>query len=127
MTIKQAAFRRQAAKLTAIILVFVVYGFARVPEPSESELTALAEGFHFRTAPLPTLSGETQKTIRDVTPSLRRVTGWISSVGAGVALNDLDGDGLPNDTCYVDTRIDKVIVGPLAAPPARYQPFTLDP
>ena len=34
-------------------------------------------------------------------------------MGAAVALNDLDGDGLPNDACYVDTRIDKVIVAPV--------------
>jgi hypothetical protein len=127
MRIKEGAFRRQAAKLTAIVLVFVVYGFARMPEPSDFELAKLAEGFHFRVTPLPTVGGETQKTIRDVNPSLRRVAAWISSVGAAVALNDLDGDGLPNDTCYVDTRIDKVIVAPVPGTPARYQPFTLDP
>ena len=126
MTIKEGAFRRQAAKLTAIVLVLVVYGFARVPEASESELAKLAEGFRFRTSPLPTMSGETQRTIRDVNPSLRRIAGWVSSVGAAVALNDLDGDGLPNDVCYVDTRIDKIIVSPVPGTPARYQPFTLD-
>lgn len=127
MTITDGAFRRQAAKLTAIILVFVVYGFARMPEVSESELAKLAAGFSFRAAPLPTLNGEPQKTIRDVNPNLRRISGWISAVGAAVALNDLDGDGLPNDACYVDTRIDKVIVTPVPGTPARYQPFTLDP
>jgi hypothetical protein len=127
MTIKYSAFRRQAAKLTAIVLVLVVYGFARVPEPSESELAKLAEDFHFRATPLPTLTGQTPKTIREVNPSLRRVAGWVSSVGAAVALNDLDGDGLPNDTCYVDTRIDKIIVEPVPGTAARYQPFTLDP
>jgi hypothetical protein len=127
MMIKEGAFRRQAAKLTAIILVLVVYGFARVPKASESELAKLAEGFNFRSSPLPTLSGETQRTIREVNPSLRRIAGWVSSVGAAVALNDLDGDGLPNDACYVDTRIDKVIVAPVPGTPARYQPFSLDP
>ncbi len=127
MTIKESAFRRQAAKLTAIILVVVVYGFARMPKPSESELMKLAEDFRFRAAALPTMSGETQKTIRDVNPSLQRIAGWVSVVGAAVALNDLDGDGLPNDVCYVDTRIDKVIVAPVPGTPARYQPFTLDP
>src|SRR5215217_5286445 len=127
MTIIEGAFRRQAAKLTAIILVLVVYGFARMPETSESELAKLAEGFHFSAAPLPTLSGETQRTIRNVNPSLRRVDAWISSVGAAIALNDLDGDGLPNDACYVDTRIDKVIVTPVPGTPTRYQPFALDP
>src|SRR3712207_6541390 len=118
-------FRRHAAKLTAILLVLVVYGFARVPKASESELAKLAEGFRFNAAPLPTLSGETPKTIRDVNPSLQRVSGWISSVGAAVALNDLDGDGLPNDACYVDTRIDQVIVAPVPGTPPRYAPFTL--
>ncbi len=127
MMIKEGAFRRQVAKLTAVVLVFVVYAFARVPVASESELEKLAADFHFRATPLPTLSGETSKTIRDVNPSLRRVAGWISSVGAAVALNDLDGDGLPNDTCYVDTRIDKVIVAPVPGTPTRYQPFALDP
>jgi hypothetical protein len=38
MTIKEGAFRRHAAKVTAIVLVFVVYGFARVPKASETEL-----------------------------------------------------------------------------------------
>src|SRR6185503_4476946 len=122
-----STFRRQAAKLAAILLVLAVYGFARMPEASKAELEKLAEGFHFSAAPLPTLSGETQRTIRDVNPSLRRISGWVSSVGAAVALNDLDGDRLPNDACYVDTRIDKVIVAPVPGPPARYQPFTLDP
>ena len=127
MTMYEGAFRRQAAKLTAIVLVLVVYGFARVPEPSKAELAKLAEEFHFRASPLPAVSGETPKSIREVNPSLRRVAAWISSVGAAVALNDLDGDGLPNDACYVDTRIDKVIVTPVPGTPARYQPFTLDP
>ncbi len=119
--------RRQAAKLTAILLVFVAYGFARIPAASESELAKLAEGFRFSAAPLPELSGEPTRMIRDVNPSLQRVAGWVSTVGAAVALNDLDGDGLPNDACYVDTRVDKVIVAPVPGTPARYQPFTLDP
>ena len=127
MTMKEGAFRRQAAKVTAIVLVLVVYGFARVPKTPESELTKLAENFRFRTSALPTLSGETHKTTREVNPSLRRIAAWISSVGAAVALNDLDGDGLPNDACYVDTRIDKVIVAPVPGTPARYQPFSLEP
>ena len=127
MRIREGAFRRQAAKLTAIILVFVVYAFARTPVPSTSELVKLAEAFHFRASPLPVLSGEAQRTIRDVNPSLRRVAGWVSSVGAAVALNDLDGDGLPNDACYVDTRTDKIVVAPVPGTPARYQPFTLEP
>ena len=46
-------------------------------------------------------------------PSLKTIESWISAVGAAVALNDLDGDGLPNDVVYVDTRTDRVIVAPV--------------
>jgi hypothetical protein len=52
----------------------------------------------------------------------------MSSVGASVALNDLDGDGLPNDLCVVDPRTDQVIVTP--APDEnknRYETFELSP
>jgi enediyne biosynthesis protein E4 len=43
-----------------------------------------------------------------------------------VALNDLDGDGLPNDICYLDVRTDQVIVTPAPGTGARYQTFALD-
>ena len=78
---REGAFRRQAAKLTAIVLIFAAYGFARLPVASESELAKLAERFRFRTSPLPELStGETPRTIREVNPSLRRIAGWVSVV-----------------------------------------------
>ncbi|HEX7287050.1 MAG TPA: CRTAC1 family protein, partial [Candidatus Angelobacter sp.] len=67
------------------------------------------------------------KTIRAVNPRLARLSAWISSVGASVALNDIDGDGLPNDVCYVDTRTDQVIVAPVPGTPQRYKPFVLNP
>jgi hypothetical protein len=52
---------------------------------------------------------------------------WVSSVGAAVALGDVDGDGLPNDTCLVDPRSDEVVVMPVPGTGQRYQPFSLDP
>ena len=60
-------------------------------------------------------------------PSLKRIESWISSVGAAVALNDLDGDGLPNDVVYVDPRTDRVIVAPVPGTGERYEPFALGP
>ncbi|HET6899693.1 MAG TPA: CRTAC1 family protein, partial [Vicinamibacteria bacterium] len=48
------------------------------------------------------------------------------AIGSGVALNDLDGDGLPNDLCLVESRTDQVIVAPVPRTGARYQPFALD-
>ncbi|MDY7015145.1 MAG: CRTAC1 family protein, partial [Cyanobacteriota bacterium] len=59
--------------------------------------------------------------------SLERHSAWISAVGAAVALNDLDGDGLPNDVCYVDPRSDRAIVAPVPGTAQRYQPFSLEP
>jgi len=57
---------------------------------------------------------------------LDRVSGWVSVVGAAVALNDLDGNGLPDDVCYVDPRTDQVIVAPAPGTVERYSPFELD-
>jgi len=56
---------------------------------------------------------------------LEDFSAWISSVGASVALNDLDKDGLANDVCYVDPRTDRVIVAPVPGTPPRYEPFAL--
>ena len=65
--------------------------------------------------------------MRAVNPNLERISGWISSVGAAVALNDLDGDGLPNDLCHVDPRIDEITVAPVPGTGERYAPFALSP
>lgn len=126
MTLSVELARHYAARLLALVLMLAVYSFARVPVASEDELAALAKGFRFSRAPLPTFEGVGKKGIREVNPSLRRIAGWVSAVGAAVALNDLDGDGLPNDACYVDTRIDKIIVAPVPGTPQRYAPFALD-
>ena len=64
-----------------------------------------------------------EQGLRPVSPS----RGWISSVGAAAALEDLDRDGLSNDVCFVDTRTDMVIVAPVPGTGGRYKPFALDP
>src|ERR1700753_3820151 len=51
--------------------------------------------------------------------------GWISAVGAAVALTDLDGDGLTDDVCWVDPRVDRVLVAPAPGTDPRYPLFTL--
>src|SRR5262249_379209 len=68
-----------------------------------------------------------QKLSRRVHPSLERVAGWVSVVGAAVSLNDLDGNGLPDDVCYVDPRTDQVILAPAPGTSQRYDPFELEP
>ncbi|HEY4426301.1 MAG TPA: CRTAC1 family protein [Pyrinomonadaceae bacterium] len=127
MTTVTNIVRRYAARLVAIILIVSLYELARLPELSYAERAKLAAGFSFVQSPLPELAGQSSRSVRAVHPSLERISAWVSSVGASVALNDIDGDGLPNDVCYVDTRTDRVIVAPVPGTPSRYQPFTLDP
>jgi enediyne biosynthesis protein E4 len=120
-------FARHARRILALGLIACLYLLARLPELSNSERAQLAARFRFEKSVLPEVPGPEQRSVRPVNPSLRRISSWISSVGAAVALNDLDGDGLPNDVCYVDARTDQVIVAPVPGTPARYQPFVLNP
>jgi len=127
VTTFRGVLRRHGARLVALTVILGLYGFARLPEVTESERAALAARFSFSRATLAELPGVPPRFVRPVHPSLERISAWISSVGAAVALNDLDGDGLPNDACHVDTRTDQVIVSPVPGTPHRYPPFLLDP
>ena len=118
-------FSRHAARFVAVAIISVFYFLARQPELSDAERIRLGSEFAFRSFPLPELPGRPQ-TIRTVSPSLRGIAGWVSSTGAAVALNDIDGDGLPNDLCLVDPRTDSVTVSPVPGGEARYKPFALD-
>ena len=127
MTALAKVFRLYAARMTALAVIFAIYGFARLPSLSEPERAAISSRFAFTRLALPELGNRPQRYVRAVHPDMQRIAGWISSVGASVALNDLDGDGLPNDVCEVDTRTDQVIVAPVPGTPARYNAFELDP
>jgi hypothetical protein len=119
--------RRHGTRLIALALIVGLWGLARLPEATEGERAGLASRFAFARATLPEVSGPPHRAVRPVHPSLDRISAWISSVGAAVALGDLDGDGLPNDVCHVDPRTDQVIVAPVPGTGARYQPFALTP
>lgn len=112
---------------SAILIVVGLYFATRLPEVSGKERLSLTSHFQFQRSVLPQVPGYPSKTVRAVNPRLTKVAGWISTVGAGVALSDIDGDGLPNDVCYVDTRTDQVIVTPVPGTPERYKPFVLNP
>jgi hypothetical protein len=126
MRFLESQFQRHARRLVAIALLGTLYLLARLPNISYAERQRLASQFRFDRATLPVVPGPEVRSVRPVHPSLRHVAAWISSVGAGVALSDLDGDGLPNDLCYVDVRTDQVIVAPVPGTGARYRPFALD-
>ncbi|HEX7286063.1 MAG TPA: RNA-binding protein, partial [Candidatus Angelobacter sp.] len=96
--------KRRLKQISAVLILIGLYLGTRLPGVSARERLALAGNFQFQRSVLPQVPGFPTKTIRAVNPRLARLSAWISSVGASVALNDIDGDGLPNDVCYVDTR-----------------------
>jgi hypothetical protein len=113
--------------LVALLLVGLTYSVARIPFANASERSTLAAGYGFTELPIALPPGLPDRTIREVNPAYKRIQAWISAVGAAVALNDLDGNGRPDDLCLVDTRSDAVIVTPAPDTAARYAPFVLDP
>lgn len=117
--------RQQAKRLVAMTIIVGLFILAQSPVLSHSERRALAESFSFTRLPLAQVPDGESKQERAVNPSLARHSGWISAVGAAIALNDLDGDGLANDVCQVETRNDQVIVSPVPGTGDRFAPFTL--
>ncbi len=118
--------RRQTARFSAVALILIFYNLSRLPVLPVADRAALAAGFSFAATTLPAMPGFEQRRIRNVHPQLTHIAGWLSAMGAAVALNDLDGDGLPNDLCSVDIRIDQVIIEPAPDTADRYPPFVLD-
>lgn len=119
--------RRYAASITAFVVVLALLLLTEYPKLSPGETSQLAARFHFTKKPLPEVDGHPPyKNVREVHPSLQRISAWISSLGAGAALADLDGDGLPNDLIYVDPRTDLVTVTPAPGTGDRYRPFALN-
>jgi hypothetical protein len=111
----------------AIVLVAICYAGAKLPALPSSEIAALAGRFSFKKLALPEVADHPPyKLVRQVHPSLERISAWVSSLGAAAALADLDGDGLPNDLIYVDPRTDLVTVAPVPGTGERYKPFALD-
>jgi hypothetical protein len=115
-------YATQGVAIASILLAYALTAVASRPRPEDDVL--LARRFRFEAASLPTVT-PSKRTLRPVRRSLRPIAAWISSVGAAVALHDLDGDGLSNDVVYVDVRSDEVVVAPVPGTGARFQPFDL--
>lgn len=107
-----------------MLLVLVVYLVARLPQASAATRGAMAQRFAFTELPIALPPGLPERTVRQVNPKYEHIRSWISSVGAGVAVNDLDGDGGSDDLCLVDPRSDSVIVTP-APQTGDWAPFVL--
>jgi hypothetical protein len=90
-----------------------------------------AANYAFEEMPIampPGYNDQEMNTVRPVNRAYWKIRSWISSVGAGVAINDLTGHGLPDSMCIVDTRTDDVVVTYTPTAPAadRFTPFVLD-
>lgn len=109
------------------MLVATLFLISRLPQASAEDRAAIADRFAFTELPIALPPGLKQQTIRTVNPMYEHIRSWISSVGAGIAINDLDGQGVANDMCLVDPRSDEAIVTPAPDSGATYQPFVLNP
>jgi hypothetical protein len=123
----QAYLRPYLRPASGALLIGVAYMAVGPAAPPIDELARIAQPLQFTAEVLGQgrLGERATFQTRRVHPSLNRIAGWVSSVGAGVALADLDGDRLSNDACHVDPRTDTVTVRPVPASSRRYAPITL--
>jgi hypothetical protein len=119
--------RHNAARLVAVAAIALIGLGVRMPRLSDAELAELAAPFSFTAVRLAEWQGGLYKSRRSVNPSLERHSGWISAVGAAVALADLDADGVANDVCHVDPRTDLVTLAPVPETGDRYPIMSLEP
>ncbi|KAA9377605.1 CRTAC1 family protein [Microbispora cellulosiformans] len=128
MTGTLSRLRGQLPGIVALAVMVVGFLVVRPPVPSAAETASVAQRYAFAPMSIGMPSGYPEQTIRKVNKDYADIDAWISSVGAGIAMNDLDGDGLANDLCVTDPRIDQVVVTPVpGARSGRYAPFALDP
>jgi hypothetical protein len=122
-----SAWPRYARSVCAAGIVAGLWAATRLTDRSRVEASVeVTRRFQFHRTVLPDIEGpEHWHVRRNVHPDFRRIQAFLA-IGSAVALNDLDGDGLPNDLCLVETRTDQVIVAPVPRTGERYRPFALD-
>nr|WP_235583117.1 CRTAC1 family protein [Kitasatospora sp. Root107] len=91
----------------------------------------VATQYKFQEMPIafpPGYESQRMNTVRTVNPAYEKIRSWVSSVGAGIAINDLTGHGRADGMCIVDTRTDQIVVTytPTARPGDRFTPFVLN-
>lgn len=113
--------KQKTVFLLALLWVILIYSIFNIPNYISKD-TDISNEFSFSRHSIQTLNFPT-KTIREVHPSLKRISGWISAVGASVSVGDIDGDGIDNDLCLVDPRTDKVSIHSIEN---KYEPIILE-
>jgi enediyne biosynthesis protein E4 len=117
--------KNHAKSAVAISVVIFLYLATLLPNASQDERQQLARRFRFDSETLGTTDPSQKRDSRAVHPSLRRISVWISAIGAAIAFCDLDGDRLSNDLCYIDTQRDQIVIAPVPGQTQRYSPFAL--
>ncbi|MGW4798452.1 CRTAC1 family protein [Nonomuraea sp. NPDC004297] len=121
-----AWLRKQAAGVVALALMITMFAIGRPTFASDATKAELAGAYGFTSLAVAMPGGGVPKTVRKVNQAYKHIDAWISSVGAAVALNDLDGNGRDDDLVIVDTRTDQVVVTPAPGGAGeRYRPFAL--
>lgn len=127
MSEKNVALRAWIPRVIVVGVVGGLWSLSQYPTVTARERDELAGRFRFVREPLPEAQGFERREIRPMHPELQHVEAWMSTMGASVALADLDGDGLSNDLCHIDTRTDTVMVAPAPGTGDRYPAHVLDP
>lgn len=119
---------KQVPGIVALVVMVGMFVAVQPPSTSAADTAKMADGYAFTPMTIEMPGGYKQQNVRKVNKAYKHIEAWISSVGAGIAMNDIDGDGLANDLCVTDPRIDQVAVTPVPGKNAgRYRPFALDP
>jgi hypothetical protein len=123
--------RRLVPALVAVVIAagIGVYAEYRVTVPGGDHIAGKYKFTEQQIAMPPGYDNQPMHTVRQVNPAYQHIAAWISSVGAGIAINDLTGHGIADSMCIVDTRTNSVIVTytPTARPADRFTPFVLNP
>src|SRR5215469_11039316 len=96
--------RRLVPGLLAIILLVSIF-FVAQAQVSTASADTVAAPYKFTELPIalpPGYDNQKFNTIRPVNPAYQHIVSWISSVGAGIAINDLTGHGRADAMCIVD-------------------------
>ncbi|MEV5830915.1 CRTAC1 family protein [Spirillospora sp. NPDC052242] len=117
--------RKRLVQVCSIVLLVGGWQLATLPDADEAEAARLAAPFAFEKAALNGTASPRRE--RTVAPAYERIRHWISSVGAAVALADVDGNGRPDDVCLVDPRDDSVTVRPAPGTGRRMPAVRLTP
>src|SRR3974390_38417 len=92
--------KRQARRIAGSILAVGAYAAMYVADhPVNANVDVVARQFTFSRQSLPEIAGPAIREVRNMHPDLRHIGWYLSAFGAGVALNDLDQDGLAKHLC----------------------------